>query len=901
MNNEYWKLISDVIVSNQQWYNNIWSGLENISGWLEGLWYWLEDLSNNIESFAYELQDSIESIYGSNLPEWKSLVDIWRNFSFNGKKAIVALYAHGGISWYKMKDLFSSQLIEQLNNWVTTHDAKLFQRKIYWELNNLRELKNNIDHKKSEQKGLLEKETPWLDKNSIENNLNELEKKKIKVDQNINNLKGMLIPGNEIGLLDVWLVARNNDLNSLIEKNIINTDVLEVLVRNKHVSWNLSSQLSRVIEINENWVVKPLIELDGITGIFQQEKAQTLLQNVIVKQNEISNTHLWNIDKGLVNWFENTVDSIENNTEEVKKIDDTLKKWFIYTNQSLETIDKWIRGWFKNTEKAIDNNTEEVKKIDNTLKTGFVYTNQSLETIDEWIRGWFKNTEKAIDNNTEEVKKIDNTLKTGFIYTNQNLMNIWNFIQQTNEELWFVNKNLNIVNWNLENINYSFAETNEYLSDILSTNHEANDLLSTWNELQYMTNEYLDAINETILYTSEWLANILWWIWMAIVEWFEQTIEKMNQINITQQQQLITSQYVLNELGSQTIILQNIDNHLNDINKNLKRPMSIKANESLKQWINSVEIKELQLALNCFKKWLRQDPTHLGNNFWAGIVYNAQWKTSESIKSLNTALKKAIMENNPIAKTIYHELAKIEIRQMNLEKWKQLLGEAWAMDPKRLEASFAQADLLLMLWNKTEVDILSHGILEKIFSWDGNLEWCRKYKNVIKYLEPIFDKYTNDLFDRWNITQLSDNLDILNLLWYQDIIKKIIRYILVDAKAEDILHKNRIQIGKFIINDKARFENLLKEFWKNDRISGNFNTFFYIAYQAYGLVDQEIVDLIIDQWLSFDVDYCSIQNINDESMKLKHKEILISKIYTFWDNAKYMLRDYLKTNRIFNF
>jgi len=45
----------------------------------------------------------------------------------------------------------------------------------------------------------------------------------------------------------------------------MNPEVLEVFVRNRHVSWELSSELSRVIQVNEGGVVKPLIELDGIT------------------------------------------------------------------------------------------------------------------------------------------------------------------------------------------------------------------------------------------------------------------------------------------------------------------------------------------------------------------------------------------------------------------------------------------------------------------------------------------------------------------------------------------------------------------------------------------------------------------------------------------------------------
>jgi hypothetical protein len=51
-----------------------------------------------------------------------------------------------------------------------------------------------------------------------------------------------------------------------LQKKIIDPEVLEVLVRDGHVSGELASELARIIEVNEDGVVKPLVELPaGIT------------------------------------------------------------------------------------------------------------------------------------------------------------------------------------------------------------------------------------------------------------------------------------------------------------------------------------------------------------------------------------------------------------------------------------------------------------------------------------------------------------------------------------------------------------------------------------------------------------------------------------------------------------
>jgi len=810
LKDDYSKLISDVIVSSQQWYNNIWSWLDNISGWLSDLWYWIDGLSNNIESFTYELQDSIASIYGSSIPEWKSFVDIWRDFSFNGKRAIVSLYIHGGISWSKMRDLFSNQFIDQLDSWVSTKDARLFQRKVVWELDNLKLIKKNIDNSID----LFKQNNPWLDKNILNKDLNELEKRRIIINQNINKVKAMLVYRNEIDLLDIWLVARSNDIATLIQRNIINTDILEVLVRNRHVSWNLSNQLSRIIEVNENWVVKPLIELDGITWIYQQQRSQTLLQNIIAKQWKVSNEYLWNIDNN-------------------------LKTWFIITNQSLNNIWSFVQE-----------------------------TNRGL-----WI----------VNKNLDEV--------------NWNLWGITYGVTKVNEELWIVNQHLNTANWNLENINSSISETNIYLNDILSVNSVSNDLLFEWNQLQQVTNQYLDAINETILYTSEWLANILWWIWNVIADGFDQTIEWLNQMSIIQQEQLMTNKYILNEIENQTAILQNIDNKLDNVNRNLNRPMEIQANESFRQWIDSIKISELKLSLSCFKKWLKHSPTHLWNNFAAGIIYKSFWNNKKAIRHLTIALNKAISENDSIVKKIYYELAKAEIKQLNLEKGQELLDSASWQWNIALEIDFAQADVLIKLWKEIELDLLLWKIVNKIFSWSIDISWYEKHNDVLIYLRPKIDIYIKILFKKGDILHLVNSIDILLLFWMNDKCEKIIKYLLENNP--DILYTKKIKIDKIIKNNPSFFNKVLKDFWVKKIIGWTADTFFYIANAAYRSVDQKVINLIISKWLEFDSDYINMEYNDNQQSKSYNKTNIINKIYSFWDNAKYMLRDYLKTNNIF--
>jgi hypothetical protein len=51
-----------------------------------------------------------------------------------------------------------------------------------------------------------------------------------------------------------------------------------------------------------------------------------MLQNIVVKQNDLANSHLSDIKFGINDGFDNTVDAINNNTGELRSVDNTLKE-----------------------------------------------------------------------------------------------------------------------------------------------------------------------------------------------------------------------------------------------------------------------------------------------------------------------------------------------------------------------------------------------------------------------------------------------------------------------------------------------------------------------------------------------------------------------------------------------
>ena len=161
------------------------------------------------------------------------------------------------------------------------------------------------------------------------------------------------------------------------------------------------------------------------------------------------------------------------------------------------------------------------------------------------------------------------------------------------------------------------------------------------------------------------------------------------------------------------------------------------------------------------------------------------------------------------------------------------------------------------------------------------------------------DIYLNSLFKRGQILQLAGSVDTLLSLWMNSQCEKIVEYLLENSP--DILYEKKIRIDEIIKNNPKLFNKILIDFWSKNRRWWISDTFFYIANQAYKLIDQTIINLVISQWLEFDLDYISMENTDNLQSKTYSKAKIVKKIYAFWDNAKYMLRDYLKSNNIFNF
>lgn len=809
---DYSKLLSDFVINSQKWNEAIGGWLHNLSHDIQWLWSWIENISSNMENFAYQMSDSLESIYGSNLPENVSLLDIWRKLSYYGKRTIVSLYIHWWIYDWRLKELFSPIFVEYLNKWMSSSSAREHQMMMIEKINELKELKSRIKNNIAKNNQIAQTNPTGNKYETAISNISDLNTKLSLIENNIQNIGKNIIPKWEIDLLDVWLVARKNNISSLVNKNLIHPEVLEVLVRNKQVSGNLSSELSRVIQVNENWIVKPLIELDWITWIFQQEKAQTMLQNIIVKQNNVANSHLFDINQWIKDWFGWTIDAIDENTWEVRNVNDTLKKWFIMTNYNLDRVS--------------------------------------------------------------------------------------GFIQETNKELWFVNLNLNKVNFNLENIWDRITETNIYLYDILSSSHKWNELLAHNNELQQVTNEYLDAINMNILQTWEWLANILQWIWEVIWEWFDQTIQWLNNIANLQYEQLRLSEYVLQEMSKQTQILQNIDNELKTVNRSLKTPYSIKADEAFSQWLSCIKVSNIDFAIKSFEKWIEQDPTHLWNIFGAWLLYNSLWKTKKAREYLSAALKISVSTNSPILKNIYYELAKLETKQLNLNAGKSLLQESMWVRESNLEIYLMQIDILLKLWDDVEAEVLANKLFNQISSWDYDTKSVKNRKSVANFLEKRTKIFIDFLLKNWETKEIVNTIGFLESMWYMDMLNDVFVYIFENYR--ELFYDKKISLKKNIQGNKKLISSIEK-FADEKHIWWNSEPYFYLAYQLYRILDEHTVNKIITNWLNFDIDYIYMNELKDYNTKMNYRKRLAEKIYSFWDNAKCMRRDYLQKNNIFNF
>jgi hypothetical protein len=164
----------------------------------------------------------------------------------------------------------------------------------------------------------------------------------------------------------------------------------------------------------------------------------------------------------------------------------------------------------------------------------------------------------------------------------------------------------------------------------------------------------------------------------------------------------------------------------------------------------------------------------------------------------------------------------------------------------------------------------------------------------LKYLyKPV-----NDLIDQqlqqWMFAKLSTLLLNLQAIGHTDAVRSILWTVLF-YHPQNFL-KNSQEIRDIISTNRDYFVQLYETHINSHFVGWDSKNFFALAYLGRGSITSSVLDRLMDIWLEFDIDYILLKQDTSLEQKKIHLSKLKGKIYALWDDAKYMLRDYIKSH-----
>lgn len=420
-NKEIAKWISEILLSNQRWYNNFSRSERD---------FYESDfnLENDVSSYAGDLSSAMQCIYGWKLPEWKSMIELWRQIWFNWKRTAVALAVHWWIDYDELSKMFHPDFVEYLYNWYSSQEVSQIQQQqieeIYWmqkKQSDLLSIKRSIWENESER-------LIWINRQFSD------------LSANMTEINKHLLSWDEIKLLDFWLVAKQQSLWSLISNWIIDQKSLELLIRNQKVDWNMALDLSRIVVKDKKWWLKPLVELDGIMWIMQETRINRKIGNISILQRKKINENLENIDDSINEWFEEVSQQIWIWNKKLDKIDKSLHQLdksiidakietnenLMKINESMYTIWSFTYGInFPEERKLIDLVKDfwpEGKKTLLSLYAKWIIDESSRSTLWQLFSPAFFN---SLSTKGQNVLDIQNDRKNKIVEIQNQIKNLW--------------------------------------------------------------------------------------------------------------------------------------------------------------------------------------------------------------------------------------------------------------------------------------------------------------------------------------------------------------------------------------------------------------------------------------------------------------------------------------------
>jgi len=816
---------------------------------------WLDTISSQLAAWALEIKSTLEQLLGYEVPKNIPLHILGKTLTAEWKQSLIALAAKWAVNPEKLSKVISPQFAQYMKEGISSTQARRMQESI---LLTLQALKNGTSaaHRKYHQ--FLHDADPSM--KMINQDRAQKQQKYIQEQtEKYENIARQLVSEDELALLDVAHYAKDKSIGDMLAENIISPALASRFAKNGVLDGRFAKMMTNMFDVKDGRY-RPLVEMDGIAGIWQWTKANALMQRTLVDQ--------WMLS--------------------LNKQDRFLMKQDV-SNRFLDNIDRTIALWTQEFHVMRIQTHDDLRQIDRSITSGFGVANTHLGNMDKNIKTGFNTANTYLQN-------MDTNIFHGFQGTHNLLSNIHEELASRHQEMGVSNQYLAYAGEMLDSIDTGISFANEQLGDIAYYTqattellHETNQLIAHSNQLQIITNHQLGNIQQQIVYSRAHLTHVLQAMTGALVgelQDIKHILATSWQLHYIQTQQ---NTQVIQELQQQSVSLKNMD-------QKLLRPNEIKANEFYQAGSTRLKSNQYPDAITDFEQAIQSQSTHVQAQYALAIAY---YHSGNMVKAQSHFQKSATLatqgQDFALLSQVYLRLAKIALKKLTIQDANALLEEAIACDPKNIDAQVLKIQIEQLQKEYSKVKISAHVLFEQLFAKDKDIVRYGIIDIDLKSFNKKIKKIIEQAIASYDTKRLLHILQRLQLCHYVPYQEQILLWIL--ERNPSLLIQNHVVIQDWALSYAAA-KKFVDTFLRKEHQHSE--KYYYIAYILRALLPNDTIATILKKWLAHDTLWTQYQTSRSPEEKQRLKKQILQKWYDLWPEAAGFIRDFLTRNPLFD-
>ena len=809
---------------------------------------WLDTISSQVAAWALEIKSTLEQLLWHEVPKNIPLHVLGRTLTAEWKQSLIALAAKWAVNPEKLSKVISPQFAQYMKEGISSTQARRMQESI---LLTLQALKNGTSaaHRKYHQ--FLHDTDPSM-KMINQDRAKKQEEYIQEQTEKYENLARQLVSEDELALLDVAHYAKDKSIGDMLAENVISPALASRFAKNGVLDGRFAKIMTNMFDVKDG-KYRPLVEMDGIAGIWQWTKANALMKRKLV---DLQGTlvHQWILS--------------------LSKQDRALMKQD-KTNKFLDNIDKTIVLWTQEFREMRIQTHDDLGQIDRSLTSGFGVANTHLGNINTNLKTGFNTANTYLQN-------MDTNIFHGFQGTHNLLSNIHKELASRHQEVGVSNQYLAYAGEMLDSIDTGISFANEQLGDIAYYTqattellHGTNQLIAHSNQLQIITNHQLENIQQQIVYSRAHLTNVLQAMTGALVgelRDIKQALYGMWQLQYVQIQQ---NRQALIELQRQSTLLEHID-------QKLLQPNQIKANEYYKTATTRLQAGSYDNAIQDLSAAVNAQSTHSAARYALAIAHyhnGDMWAASRHF--VDARLLAAQNQDMSLLAQICVWQAKIELKAINPTQAIAYLEEALIYNPQHVDAQSLLVQIYQLQKEHSKVKVSGHVLFELLFASDDEVSWYMPIHIDLKPFDKRLGNIVTQTIKNKNHKKLITILQRLQACNYTPYQQQIIRYIVQN-------NPSLLLYVSVVLSPHNMDQETIQHYYRvaTKIMDSNPEKHYRFAYLLRFVLGKKQMQTIIARWLAHDPLYAQYRKTQNTTQKKSYQDKLLASWYSLGYDAK---------------